>query len=252
MIGGGPAGCEAARVLATRGHKVALFEKENRLGGQFNLASLPPHKEDFRALVEFYQGELPRLGVEVRLGAPASREALRALGADLYVTATGSEPSRPPLPGVERPQVMTAHQVLAGERVVAEGPAVVLGGGATGLETAEFLAERGLTVAVVEMLDQWTRLARWVGVLLAAWRMGARFLGIGGAHTERRRDFSPALWAGGGVEMPGRGCAGHGARPCAGRTVSAGGDALRAMLPTGNGMAAIHPPLPGQPGLTGP
>lgn len=153
VIGGGPAGCEAARVCRRRGHEVVLLEKEARLGGQFNLASRAPHKADFAYLVDYYSAELARLGVEVRFLTPASRALLTELKPYALVVAVGSAPARPPLPGADLPHVATAHQVLSGEVVFDAGPAVVLGGGATGLETAEFLAERGLSVNVVEMLD---------------------------------------------------------------------------------------------------
>lgn len=153
VIGGGPAGCEAARVSRRRGHEVILLEKAAALGGQFNLASRPPHKGEFVRLVDYYRDELTRLGVEVRLQAPASRELLLGLRPDAVVVAAGAAPARPPLPGSHLPYVVTAHDVLAGDATVAEGPVVVLGGGATGLETAEFLAQAGLAVSVVEMLD---------------------------------------------------------------------------------------------------
>lgn len=153
VIGGGPAGCEAARVSRRRGHEVILLEKEAGLGGQFNLASRVPHKADFACLVDYYRAELTRLGVEVRLLTPASRELLAELRPEAVVVAVGSTPACPPLPGVDLPHVATAHQVLSGEVTIAAGPVVVLGGGATGLETAEFLTESGLSVSVVEMLD---------------------------------------------------------------------------------------------------
>jgi len=153
VIGGGPAGCEAARVSRQRGHEVVLLEKAAALGGQFNLASRPPHKGEFVRLLDYYRGELARLGVDVRLRTPADREMLAALRPNAVVVAVGSTPARPPLPGIHLPHVVTAHDVLAGDVTVAEGPVVVVGGGATGLETAEFLAQAGLAVSVVEMLD---------------------------------------------------------------------------------------------------
>ncbi|MFB3816846.1 MAG: FAD-dependent oxidoreductase [Candidatus Methylomirabilales bacterium] len=153
VIGGGPAGCEAARASRIRGHEVTLLEKAGSLGGQFALASRSPYKADFTRLVEHYAAELSRLGVDVRLGTPATLETLRALRPDAVLVATGSVPARPPMPGVASPHVTTAHQVLSGEWAVTTGPMVVLGGGATGLETAEYLAGRGLAVTVVEMLE---------------------------------------------------------------------------------------------------
>ncbi len=153
VIGGGPAGCETARVARLRGHEVTLFEKEGRLGGQFNLASVPPKKQDFALLVKFYENELPRLGVTVRLETEVTPELLDTLKADVFVLATGSLPIVPRLPGVNLPHVVTAHRVLSGEVQAGSGPVVVIGAGATGLETADFLSEKGKTVTVVEMLD---------------------------------------------------------------------------------------------------
>ncbi len=153
VVGGGPAGLEAARAARRRGHAVVLLEKSARLGGQFVLASRAPCKADFSRLVDFYRDELARLGVEVHLGTPAAPGLLLELKPDALVVAAGSAPARPPLPGVTLPHVATAHEVLTGERAITTGPVVVLGGGATGLETAEFLAEGGLAVTVVEMLE---------------------------------------------------------------------------------------------------
>lgn len=153
VVGGGPAGCEAARVSRLRGHDVLLFEKEGRLGGQFNLAALPPKKEDFTGLAEFYTNELPRLGVEVRLNTEATPELIGALAVDAVIVATGSTPVVPRMPGTDLPHVTTAHDVLAGRVTIAENPVAVIGGGATGLETADYLSERGLDVTVIEMLD---------------------------------------------------------------------------------------------------
>ncbi len=152
VVGGGPAGCEAARVSRLRGHNVVLFEKSSRLGGQFNLASLPPKKGDFGKLVEFYERELPRLGVDVRLGTEATQELLESLNADVVIVAAGSVPSRPPIPGANLPHVTTAQDVLAGTFQVGTGPVVVIGGGASGLETADAIAQEGGKVTVVEML----------------------------------------------------------------------------------------------------
>ena len=153
VIGGGPAGCEVARVARLRGHDVLLIEKEERLGGQFNLAALPPKKDDFTRLVEFYTSELPRLGVQVRLNTEATPEQIGTPEADMIVVATGSMPVLPRMPGADLPHVTTAHDVLAGKVMIDRSPVAVIGGGATGLETADYLSERGLDVTVIEMLD---------------------------------------------------------------------------------------------------
>lgn len=153
VIGGGPGGCETARVARLRGHDVLLIEKEDRLGGQFNLASKPPKKGDFVKLVEFYAAELARLGVEIRLNTEATPETIAALSMDVVVFATGSTPVRLNVPGADLPHVTTAEDVLANKVPLPNAPVVVVGGGATGLETADFLSEHGLEVTVIEMLD---------------------------------------------------------------------------------------------------
>ncbi len=153
VIGGGPAGCEVARVSRLRGHEVILFEKTDRLGGQFHLASVPPKKEEFSELVNFYRGELNRLGVDVRLKTEVTPDFLASLPADIRVFANGSTAIRPSIPGATLEHVISAHDVLAGQSVITKGPVVVIGGGASGLETADFLSEKGLKVTVVEMLD---------------------------------------------------------------------------------------------------
>jgi 2,4-dienoyl-CoA reductase-like NADH-dependent reductase (Old Yellow Enzyme family)/NADPH-dependent 2,4-dienoyl-CoA reductase/sulfur reductase-like enzyme len=153
VVGGGPAGCETARIARLRGHDVILLEKTDRLGGQIRLAAAPPQKADFNKMIEFYEGELKRLGVDLRLKTEADSGLLKSLDADVYVFATGASPGNLSLPGAELSHVVTARAVLAGWVDISKGPVVVIGGGATGLETADFLSEKGLGVAVVEMLD---------------------------------------------------------------------------------------------------
>ncbi len=153
IIGGGPSGCEVARVARLRGHDVLLLEKSDRLGGQIHLASVPPTKADFSQMISFYRGELERLGVEVRLSTPVTSKLLKSLQADVYVSATGSAASRPSIPGVELGHVFFASDVLAGRVDIQTGPVAVIGGGASGLETADFLAAKGLVVNVIDMLD---------------------------------------------------------------------------------------------------
>ncbi|MGD2125789.1 MAG: FAD-dependent oxidoreductase [Desulfobacteraceae bacterium] len=154
VVGGGPAGCEVARVARLRGHEVILFEEKNRLGGQFNLAAAAVHRRDFLKLPEFYANLLSRIGVDARLGIRATSELLESFKAEVYVLATGSVPIRPGIPGVELDHVTDAHGILDGTITLSDrDPVVVIGGGATGLETADFMSEKGMQVIVVEMLD---------------------------------------------------------------------------------------------------
>ena len=150
IAGGGPAGCEAARVLAERGHRPEVFEKSDKLGGNLLAAGAPPFKEDELALVRWYESELKRLKVPVHLSAPVDAE-LAADGYDAVVVATGSTAKVFPLG--EGAPVCTASDILTG-RVPCGDRAVVVGGGLVGCETALWLAQLGKKVTIVETLDR--------------------------------------------------------------------------------------------------
>lgn len=153
VAGGGPAGMQAAVVLAKRGFHVVLFEKDDKLGGTAILAATPPHKDLIREFVETQRAEVEQAGVEVRLNTPATPEAVKKCGAEAVFVTLGGAPIVPKLPGVEK--ALTAESVLRGEHEVKGKNVVVVGGGITGLETAEWLAENcDDKVTVVEMLDK--------------------------------------------------------------------------------------------------
>ena len=150
VIGGGPAGMQAALVLAKRGFRTILFEAGDRLGGTVNLAAMPPNKGMLAEFVETQKAEIEKAGVEVRLNAKADVETLKACGVKAVFMATGGKAVRPNLPGIEK--AVTAEDVLAG-KAEANGDLVIVGGGVTGLETAELLG-KDHKVTVVEMLDK--------------------------------------------------------------------------------------------------
>ena len=150
VIGGGPAGMQAALVLAERGFRTILFEAGDRLGGTVNLAAMPPNKGMLAEFVETQKAEIEKAGVEVRLNAKADVETLKACGVKAVFMATGGKAVRPNLPGIEK--AVTAEDVLAG-KAEANGDLVIVGGGVTGLETAELLG-KDHKVTVVEMLDK--------------------------------------------------------------------------------------------------
>lgn len=152
IAGGGIAGCEAAIVLAKRGHMVTLFEAADQLGGQWLLACVPPGKADFSSLVAWQKQELAKLGVEVRLETPLSAEVVASEKPDTVLIATGSRPSVPPITGVDQAHVVTAADILSG-RVNAGANVVVIGGGSVGAETADHLSLHGSRVSVVEMRE---------------------------------------------------------------------------------------------------
>ncbi|MDR3322243.1 MAG: NAD(P)/FAD-dependent oxidoreductase, partial [Synergistaceae bacterium] len=153
VVGGGPAGMEAARVLAERGFKVALFEKGAKLGGTLNLADKPPHKSLITRLVGSMTAALERLGVDVRLGVEATPALLRAISPVGVFVAAGATPIIPPLPGVDLKGVHTAESVISGESAPS-GRLVIIGTGLTGLETSEILANAGCAVTLVEMQNE--------------------------------------------------------------------------------------------------
>jgi NADPH-dependent 2,4-dienoyl-CoA reductase/sulfur reductase-like enzyme len=154
IIGAGPAGMEAARVLALRGHKVILLEKENHIGGQVRLAMVPPHKrERIEPLLDYFIIQLERLKVEIQLNTEADIELLGTLRPDVVILATGSRPVIPRLPGVAQENVIPAIDILAG-RAEAGQKVLIIGGGSVGCETAEFLCAQGKEVTVAEMLPE--------------------------------------------------------------------------------------------------
>lgn len=154
VIGGGTAGMETARVLSLRGHEVVLFEKGDRLGGQLNLAILPPHKKErIEPLIAYLVTQLNKVNVEVRLNVEANIEVIAKLQPAFVVLAAGAIPLIPQLPGIESDNVVTYADVLTG-KVEAGHKVVIIGGGSIGCEIAEFLFERGKEVTVVEMLSQ--------------------------------------------------------------------------------------------------
>lgn len=149
VVGGGPAGLEAARVSALRGHKVTLFEASDKLGGQLLVAGQPKFKADDLALAAYYTNELARLGVDVRLNTKVDEAAIDALKPDGLFIAEGSTAVVPPIPGVE-------NAVLAGDvltsKVEAKDHVVVIGGGLVGCELSLHLAQNGKHVTIVEAL----------------------------------------------------------------------------------------------------
>ena len=151
VIGGGPGGMQAAYVLAKRGFQVVLFEKAPQLGGSMNLADKPPHKELITEFIETQKNELAAVGVEVRLNTPGTVDAVKALNPYGVVVAVGGDPIRPNVPGIDGANVYSAEDILAGKVSLTGKNVAVIGGGVTGLETAEVLGENN-KVAVIEMM----------------------------------------------------------------------------------------------------
>lgn len=153
VLGGGPAGLEAANAAFDRGHEVILVEKKKRLGGQLNLASIPPGRSEIERFRIFLVDRLQRSGVRVMLGQEDAKDLLRENRADVLILATGARPRVFPIPGLSEDRTVTAWDVLSGAAKVEE-PALVLGAGLVGCETADFLSEQGKKVLLVEILTE--------------------------------------------------------------------------------------------------
>jgi NADPH-dependent 2,4-dienoyl-CoA reductase/sulfur reductase-like enzyme len=151
VIGAGPAGMESARVLAERGFHVVLFEKLSELGGSINLANKPPHQYMLDWMIEYYDCELKKLGVDVRLNTAATVDAVKALNPYAVFIAIGAKPIVPRFEGVDSEYVYIYDEILTGKVSLTDKNVAVIGGGLTGCETADYLAERGNSVNVIEM-----------------------------------------------------------------------------------------------------
>ena len=150
IIGGGPAGCEAARVLALRGHEPVLYEAKDRLGGNLIPGGQPDFKEDDLALAAWYETELKALGVTVHLNAKADEETVKKENPDTVIVAVGSEPKMLSIPG---DTVYAAEEVLLGQKDPGQN-VIMVGGGLVGCETALWLAKAGKKVTLVELADK--------------------------------------------------------------------------------------------------
>lgn len=151
VIGAGIAGLEAARVCALKGHEVTVYEKNYSIGGQINIASVPPRKSEMMRSIVYYEKVLPELGVKVLAGLQPSVCVLN--GYDDVIVATGAKNVTLKVEGAELPNVVSAWAVLSHKETVF-GKVAVIGGGLVGAETAEFLANQGAEVSIIEMAPE--------------------------------------------------------------------------------------------------
>ncbi|MEM4832053.1 MAG: FAD-dependent oxidoreductase [Sulfolobales archaeon] len=154
IIGGGPGGLEAARILALRGHEVIIVDESDSLGGTLRVASIPVFKKRLEKLLRWYKLQVERLGVRVLLRTKATPETISQTRADVVVFATGSKPLIPAIPGVEN--AIVADDVLLGKAEVGK-KVIVVGGGFVGIETAIHLAMEGRDVTIVEAFPEIAR-----------------------------------------------------------------------------------------------
>ena len=148
VVGGGPAGMEAARVAALRGHRVTLWEKESRLGGQLVQAAVAPHKDRIAPLYKYLETQLRKNGVQVQPGKGATASAVAEFSPDAVIVASGVKPFVPDISGLDKANVVQAGDILEGKAKVGDKVAII-GGELVGCETAEFLADRGKQVTVM-------------------------------------------------------------------------------------------------------
>jgi 2,4-dienoyl-CoA reductase-like NADH-dependent reductase (Old Yellow Enzyme family)/thioredoxin reductase len=154
VVGGGPAGLEVARVAALRGHRVTLFEKTTQLGGKLLLAAVPPYKEAVKDVVSYLSTQVRKLGVKVKLEVEVDAKRIKKGKPEVIILTTGGSPLIPHIPGLENGKTMTAEAILKGAPLASEKAILIAGGGMVGCETAEYLAQKGKKVTIVEMLPE--------------------------------------------------------------------------------------------------
>ncbi|MCT4507698.1 MAG: FAD-dependent oxidoreductase [Tepidibacter sp.] len=156
IIGGGPGGMEAAIVARKRGHEVHLFEKNNELGGQLLLASVPPTKSEITSFVVWQKTQLEKLKANVHLNTKVDEELLKKENPDYIIVATGVTPFIPSIKGVDSDMVVNSNDVLSSKVEVGQN-ILIVGGGLVGAETAEHLARHSKNVTLVELTDEIAR-----------------------------------------------------------------------------------------------
>ena len=153
IVGGGPGGLTAAYEAARLGHQVTLFEKVEETGGQLRFASRSPFKDHYGKWVSWLTSQVKKMGVIVRTGVEVTESTISEGNPEVVILAIGGEQIKPNIPGIDLPCVCNAWQVLSGE-VPPEKHAIVIGGGLIGMETADYLCQKGTQVTLVEVLKR--------------------------------------------------------------------------------------------------
>ena len=215
VVDGGPAGMEAARVMAVRGHEVMLYEKKSKLGGLLHLAAMIKGTEifDLLGLVKYLAGQVTKLGVKIRLGEEYTPEINRRINPDTVVVATGGVFDTLKIPGSDRSNVLTSEELHRRIKLPLKifGPrflraltklwlplgkrVVIMGGGIQGCEIAEFLIKRGRRITIAEMTDQVeTGIPELIRPMLLSWLVekGTTLL-TGVTYKEINSEFSVSI-----------------------------------------------------------
>lgn len=153
VVGAGAAGMEAAWTAAARGHEVELFEQNAYPGGQLKIAAIPPHKQLLARACVYYSNMCKKYGVRMHYNTKAEKALIEALNPDTVIVATGGNPLVPGIPGLKESGYIANREILLG-RIAPGNRALILGGGLQGAETADFMAEHGYQVTVIEMREE--------------------------------------------------------------------------------------------------
>lgn len=143
VIGAGPGGLEAAITAAQAGHRVEIFEKGPDIGGQIWMAGAPPHKREILEYIRYYQAMIRKYAIPVQLNTTVDSRLIQINRPDFIIVAEGAEPLMPPIPGIDHPSILSAWTVLRDNPFLGKKVAII-GGGAVGLETALFVAAKGV------------------------------------------------------------------------------------------------------------
>ncbi|MBN2539346.1 MAG: FAD-dependent oxidoreductase [Deltaproteobacteria bacterium] len=158
IAGGGPGGMEAARVLASRGHEVVLYDRNSQLGGQLIPCAVPPGKKDFSKAIKYYSTQLAKLNLRIVLNTEVTPQVVQTEKPQVLIVSTGAKPVIPSIPGVNGGNVCTAFDILEG-RVRTGKRVAVIGGGGIGCETAYYLAcQSAMTPEIMTFLMRWGKL----------------------------------------------------------------------------------------------